>query len=236
MKSPARNHFMRHQAAAHAAATEDSPSHEGANAYELMLAKLAEDRRRLHAIKSVEQKAKVKAELLPDYAPWIQGVLQSGTGSQDDVLMTVMVWFLDAGLWRGALEIAEYAIPHGLTMPDQYKRDSATVLAEEIAEQAIKLLTAPDTAISVDVGALLQVERLVEAHDMPDEVRAKLHKAIGYALRQNPDVEQKQLAIDHLQRALQLHDKVGVKKDIEVLEREVKNFTPPSTNTGSNMP
>lgn len=226
---------MRHQAANVASADPHAQS-EGSNAYELMLGKLAEDRRRLHAIKSVEQKAKVKAGLLPEYAPWIKGVLESGKGSQDIVLMTIMVWCLDAGVWRGALDIAEYAIPHGLAMPDQYKRDAPTVLAEEIAEQAIKAMELPGGAETIDIDALLQVEHLVAGFDMPDEVKAKLHKAIGYAKRVHPDPKEKQLALDHLQRALQLHDKVGVKKDIEVLEREIKNLAPAQTNTGDNTP
>lgn len=221
MKSPARHHYLRHQAAAHAASADTGDSLASASAYELMLAKLAEDRRRLKGIQSIEGKAKLKFELLPDYAPWIQGVLENGRGSQDDVLMTVMIWFLDAGIWRGALEIAEYALAYKLIMPDQYQRTVATAVAEEIAEQAIKLLVIADHP-AIDVGALLHVERLVADHDMPDEVRAKLHKAIGYALRESPDFEEKLKALEHLQRALQLNDKAGVKKDIEQLERELK--------------
>lgn len=230
MVSPARQHRLKHQAA-QAASSEPHLQRDHATGYELMLAQLHEDRRTLHAIQSLEQKAKVKSQLLPKYAPWIQGVLQGNSGVQDDVLMTVMVWCLDAGIWRGALEIAAYALPHGLTMPDQYKRDPATVLAEEIADQALRLLAKPDTAPDVDLGALLQVAHLVEDRDMPDEVRAKLHKAIGYCQRLSPDFEQKQLALDNLQRALQLHDKVGVKKDIEVLERELNKAPQPNTGT-----
>lgn len=54
---------------------------------------------------------------------------------------------------------------------------------------------------------------------MPDEVRAKLHKVMGYGLRDN---EQPELALNQLNRAFQLHERVGVKKDIERLERELK--------------
>lgn len=235
MLSPAKRHFLRHQAA-HAASDEPQQQREGAGAYELMQAQLIEDRRTLHGIQSVEQKAKVKAQMLPKYVPWIQGVLESGNGAPDEVLTTVMVWFLDAGGWRAALEIAEYVLKHGLAMPDRYKRESAVVLAEEIADQALKLLAAPDTAGSVDLGALQTVDRLVDGRDMPDQVRAKLHKAIGYTLRLNPDIEQQGRALDHLRRALQLHDKVGVKKDIEILERELSKAAPAKTNTGAPAP
>lgn len=236
MTSPAKRHFLRHQAAA-AASAEPEQQRAGATGYELMMAQLIEDRRTLKGIQSQEQKAKVKEQMLPKYAPWIQGVLESGSGAPDEILTTVMVWFLDAGIPRGALEIAEYVLKHDLPMPDRFERNTATVVAEEIAEISLKQLKVPDLAAGVDVGALLAVERLVEGRDMPDQARAKLHKAIGYALRLAPDIEQKQLALDHLQRALQLHDNVGVKKDIEVLERELKaSSQQQQTNTGTNTP
>lgn len=218
MKSPARRHFLKHQAAALAAAAAPGEQIQG-NAYELMLAQLTEDRRKLHAIQSVEGKAKLKRELLPAYAPWIQGVLDGGNGGQDDVLMTVMVWCLDVGFFDAALDIAAYALQHGLAMPDQYNRTTATVVAEELAEQALKAIQAGEP---VRVQDLLRTADLVADADMPDQVRAKLHKAIGYALRLAEDLESRQAAMEHLQRALQLHDKVGVKKDIEILEREIK--------------
>jgi hypothetical protein len=51
-------------------------------------------------------------------------------------------------------------------------------------------------------------------------VRAKLLKAIGYGYDQISD---KPAALECLRKALELHDKVGVKKDIERIEREIKN-------------
>jgi hypothetical protein len=53
---------------------------------------------------------------------------------------------------------------------------------------------------------------LTERADMPDIVRAKLHKITGYVLR---DAEQLPEALAHLQRAMQLDRTIGVKKDIE---------------------
>ena len=228
MPSPAQQHFMRATAAAaSAAAAADNPL-ENATGYELMLAKLAEDRRHLKGVQSMEAKADLKRKLLPEYAPWVDGALAAGQGAQDDVLMTVMVWRIDAADYAGALAIAGYAIEHGLKLPDQYQRTTATLIVEEFADAAKR---ARDGGQGADVASLIAVEQLTSEQDMPDQVRAKLHKEIGLALYgqvlfekvSQEVVDAGGTALDHLKRATQLNDKVGVKKDIEKLERELKN-------------
>lgn len=218
--SPARANYERKMAAAWAAEGQ-SVVRADATAYELMLAKLAEDRRRLHEIQSVERKIELKKTLLPDYVPWVDGVIAGGHGVQDDVLMTVMVWRIDTGDLEGALAIAAHAIEHDLAMPDQYKRSTGCLVAEEFADHALKL----ETIDAVTTKQILLAERLVADQDMPDEVRAKLFKAIGYGLNRSGDLDQKRAAIDYLKRALALHDKAGVKRDIELIEREIKKQT-----------
>lgn len=214
--SPARAHFERASAEQRQAA--DTPaSRADATAYELMLAKLTEDKRRLHELQSIERRIEVKRELLPEYVPWVEGVLKGAQGVQDDVLMTVMVWRIDVGDLQGALDIAAYAVEHRLAMPDQYKRTLGCLIAEEFADHALRL----KAGISLEVGSWLTVAHMLTAtEDMPDEVRAKLLKAIGYALDQGGD---KTAALEYLRQALALHAKVGVKKDIERIEREIKN-------------
>ena len=104
-------------------------------------------------------------------------------------------------------------------MPDHYERSLACIVAEEAAELALRQLAAGEAA---DVAALESIQAMTADRDMPDEVRAKLCKALGYALRDAyPGA-----ALLHLERALQLNSKVGVKKDIERLEREIKNAYP----------
>lgn len=224
MVSHAKAHFMRHAAAA--LNLEERPIDRAlASQYELMLAKLAEDRRRLKDVQSIERKAEVKRELLPEYSPWIEGVLKGASGRQDDVLMTVMVWRIDVGDVHGALPIARYAIEHQLVLPDQYKRTTACLIAEEAADMALKDLE------HADIESLAEVLDITAEEDMPDEVRAKLHKAIGYAARHlagdgTDGTSRAYLegAMSHLQRALALHDRCGVKKDIERLETVIKNL------------
>ena len=224
MNSPAKAHFQRQTAAL---AVEDRAFDKAAaNAYELMLAKLTEDRRRLKDVQSIERKIEVKRQLLPEYQAWIDGVLEGNHGGQDDVLMTVFVWAIDIGDFPAALRIARYAVEHDLTMPDQYKRDVVTVLAEEAADQSLKALAAGQDA---DVTSLQEIAELTDGKDMPDEVRAKLYKAIGYALRSGGSPV---AARECLVRALALHDKVGVKKDIERLDTIIKNTADAPTGQG----
>lgn len=213
MKSPAQRHFERVSAAQAAASAAPGESLAGASRYELMLAKLATDRRRLKSIQSIERKVDVKREVLPEYADYVAGALEGGRGAQDDVLVSVMVWRIDVGDYAGALEIAAYALKHGLKLPDQYDRTTATVIAEEFAEAALATFKAGD---KFDADQLRQVAELTESYDMPDQARAKLYKALGYAVQSDPAA-----ALPYLRRALALHDRVGVKKDIDRLEQEL---------------
>lgn len=229
--SLARRHFRR-VAAAQAAADTDPGQPVNANAYELVLLKLAEDQRKLRSQQSIERRIEMKRTMLPEYAPWVDGVLKTGRGGQDAVLMTVMIWRIDVGDYAGALQIAGYALPNNLAMPDQYHRDAATAVAEEIADRA---LAGAGTGESFDLAVLLETELLTRNRDMPDQVRAKLHKALGNS---GADVagdtpydadryRAAETALTHYRRAIQLHDRVGVKKDIERLERHLKNSPTP---------
>lgn len=216
MKTPAQQHFERVSAAmAATAAGGPGGTMEGASAYELMLLKLAHDKRRLSNIKSIEAKATVKRELLPEYAEYVAGALAGGRGAQDTVLTTIMVWRLDAGDFAGALDLANYVLKHNLSLPDEYERSPATVIVEQFAEAALVAMKAGQP---FDAEQLLAVEKLTQDYDMHDQVRAKLYKALGYAHRVIAPVA----ALAYLRRALELHDRVGVKNDIDQIEKELK--------------
>lgn len=205
MNSPAQRHLERTSAAQTAASHVRSAT----LICERMRLKLASDYQRLKSIQSIERKVAVKRALLPDYADYVAGVLEGGPGAQDDVLMTVMVWRIDTGDYPGALALAAYALRYGLTLPDPYQRTTATLITEDIAEAALAAVG------TVPLDVLRRLAELTEAHDMPDPVRAKLHKALGWALQADDPAT----ALIHWRRALELHERCGVKKDIERLER-----------------
>ena len=224
--SPAKAHYQKACAARPSEGGGEASGRSDANAYELMLMKLAEDKRRLKDVQSMERKAEVKAELLPDYLPWIDGAIAGDSGRQDDVLMTVFVWAIDTADLDLALRISDYALRHGLIMPDQYKRGLACVLAEETADLALK---APVETLPRLLLSLIRANELTTAGDMPDEVRAKLYKAIGYAQRAAAQLPEARAS---LARALELDSRAGVKKDIERLDTAIKKDSPPPASAG----
>ncbi|MDC8757516.1 phage terminase small subunit [Janthinobacterium fluminis] len=228
--SPAMRHRARILAERTAGASESQDVTTG-TAYELMLYKLTDDRRRLKSIQSVERKIEVKATLLPDYAQWIDGVLAGGKGAQDDVFATLLVWHIDTGEYDRALTIAAYAMEHKFTLPEGYSRDIPTMLLDEFAEGYLqgKLNADPQHAVTV----LGVVEKMTASSDAPDQARAKLHKAIGLAmvavldLADDTDIAPALLeladnAMANLKRARALSEASGVKKEIERLERRIK--------------
>ncbi|WP_225775919.1 terminase endonuclease subunit [Pseudomonas sp. Marseille-Q5115] len=230
--SPAKAHYQRTTAAIAAAAVAPTQTMEGLNAYELQLAQLHQDRLRLKQVQSTKGKAELKRQLLPAYAPYIEGVLASGQGAQDEVVTTIMLWRIDAGDYGGALDIAAYALKHNLRMPDRFNRTSGCLVAEEIAEAQLTAMKAGNEA---DMALLQRTAELTEDQDMPDEARAKLYMAIARATvwgltEENPGQPgQIQAGIDLFGRAIELHDKCGVKKDVDAAKRLLTKLAPPAS-------
>lgn len=187
-----------------------------ATQYERMLMKLAEDKRRLKQIQSKQAKADYKRRVLPEYLPWVEGVIAGGSGQQDEVLMAVMVWAVDASCYEVALSTGAYALQHKLAMPDNYRRNVATTLAEEIACAAKR---DRDAGVQFDIATLQDTISLTESHDMFDEARAKLLKEAGLAIEPLDPLR----ALECLALAKGLDEKVGVVKDMERINRKLKN-------------
>jgi len=221
--SLARAHFLRASAALAAPHVANQPRWP---VYEQMLAQLRQVHIQLKKMQSLERKIDYKRQILPQFSPYIDGVIDGDSGQMDEVLTTVMVWRLDVGDLTGALPLIDYALRHRLRLPERYKRALATVVVEETAEWALRGLVkgmVPDTA------ALYRIQSLTQSEDMPDMVRAKLHKALGLAHAQPVENEEEdeqirrlQAALQHLHRATALDQRSGVKKEIERLQRVLK--------------
>ncbi len=224
MATPAERRFIQARAQAAAAAAGPGQSLAGASAYELMLVKLDADRRRLKDIQSVERKIEVKREILPEYRDWVVGVLEGGKGAQDDVLTTIMVWLVDIGQYDAALDIGQYVLAHGLTLPDQYERDVPTALVDEISNAA---LAAQRSAAEFDTRVLERLQSLTAMNDMPDQARAKLHKALGLQYKTAGQFDD---AVRELSRALELHPAAGCKRDLADAEKMLKEQEAEASN------
>lgn len=205
-----------------------------------LLVQLQDDRRRLKLLQSTERKIELKRELLPTYAGWCQGVMAGGRGERgplDEIFTTVLVWTIDVGDFIAALPMAEHVLVYDLAMPPQITRTAATFVVEEIAEAAVRAYDAGgDAAAAFPAAVLPMVQDLIETldSDIPDPVQAKLHKALGRAIMAgaSPDdgddlkARQAQTLACYL-RALELDEKVGVKKDVEKLNRDLGRPTVP---------
>lgn len=235
-----RRHLARHaqlaaQAAAGGGALAEIPTNAPErSAYELMLAQLDADRRRLKDVQSTERKVELKRRLLPAYTDWIVGALAAGAAgaaAQDEVVAEIMIWTIDVGDIAAAMPIIRHVLAHGLALPARFNRQPATLIVEQCAEAALAALA---TKSPFPLLPLLEIEELTAARDVFDQVRAKLHKAIGQlALREAEAPDQDRagysrvaldLADQHLRRALALDAKSGVKKDIERVEREIRKL------------
>lgn len=222
MLTPAQRHFDRVMAERRSSRGASSAEK---TAYEQVLFRLRMDKADLSRIQSNAGKAKLKSERLPDYQPWIDGALAADTGQADEVITTVMIWAADAGDIAQALRIGQYVLRHQIPMPDQYKRTTATVLVEEICDPILAAFKANPAKVTVSIDNLNALNGITIHEDMPDQVRAKLFKAMGYTVRIQQDVESQQLARAHLQDAIKLNAKIGVARDIELLDRNIKKLT-----------
>lgn len=238
MTSPAKSSFQRKMAQSArsagavraAAAPQMDDATPAASEYALLLTALGVDLRELQNIQSVERKIEAKRGKIARYLPWVEGALAAETPVQDEIVATMLIWSIDLADWPLALKLAEHVLAHGLELPERYKRTPATLVAEEVAEGG--LATIP----GVDLDTLQKVYALTESADMHDQVRAKLHKAIGLALKNHADVFDPEAesapaggkpalidaALSHFAAALKLDAKCGVKKLIEALERARK--------------
>ncbi|AOH83611.1 hypothetical protein AWL63_06125 [Sphingomonas panacis] len=208
--------------------------------------RLTHDLRRLKEIQSIERKIDAKREMLPEYRPWIDGLLraaeETGMGVQDEVLPTIMVWAIDTGDWHYGLDLARYVLDHDLSLPARYERQPATLIVEEFSDAAIAVLER-DELFPHDV--LSELYELTRSEDMPDEVRAKLHKALGldYLAVLNPALypeatdehrdASRAEAITHFARAIQLNSRIGLKQKLDKLRKDsgAASAAPPATNT-----
>ena len=224
-QSPAKAHRSRVLAAQEAHQRAAGELRAGGTEFERHMMLLQEHRMRLSNIQSEENKAIFKRGALHDYSAYVDGVLEADTGGQDEVMTTVMVWAIDAGLYDGALHLAAYVLRHGLVMPDRFKRTTGCLVAEELAEAALK---AQSVGTEFDATVIDRAIDLTAEQDMPNEVRAKLHLAAGRAVLRSatddapPPADALTGCVANLKRAIELHAACGGKKDLERAERLLK--------------
>lgn len=205
--------------------------------YAALRVALHDNLRSLSDIASIEARNPVKMEMARTYAPWIEGVLQAGEqgqAAQDEILVWNLIWAIDYRDWDYALRLAAHAIRFNLASPDRMNSTIACFLAEQVATISLTL----QDAVPHDV--LARVLALIEGHDMPDQAKAKLHKALGRSFARrakafDPAADNAPAggkaaylteAVAHLERALRLDNSIGVRSEIKALNKALEKVAP----------
>lgn len=181
--------------------------------YELQLVELKNDKSLLSNIKSEIERGQAKALLIPKYMPYVDGIISADQKVNDDIVTTIMTWCFDAYMFNEGLKIAEFALKHDLDMPDAFSRDTASVVAEEIANSALSKIK---TNEPFDLSILLKANELTEHANMHDPIRAKLFCAIG---RCYFNINAWELAIQYMTKAIERKDNIGCKEELRKAEK-----------------
>ena len=190
----------------------------------LQEAAMAQDLERLSAIKGLAGRQALKREeLLPKYQDFIQRYMDSGLVMQNPVLVQVMVWLFDTEQFEDGLELADFAIEQGQEMPERFKRNVQTFVADAVIEWAFREYNAersPEPYLS-DL-----LPRVDGEWDLPEQIPSKYHKLIGMRAM---EAEQWETALKHLERSTELHAKAGNETRIAKCRKAIAKQTPAVT-------
>lgn len=102
---------------------------------------------RLANIPVIEDKAKLKAELINNYLPFVKNYIEQGHNYPNSIAVQVMIWLFDIGDIENALALglALNRMPKQ-ELPERFKRDLPTYLADEIYDWANAQLKAKQSA------------------------------------------------------------------------------------------
>lgn len=170
----------------------------------LQEAALDQDLERLSAIKGLAGRQYLKRhELLPKYQDYVVRYCESGLNLPNRVLVQVMVWLFDTAQFEDGLELADFAMEQGQLMPERFKRDIQTFVADAVWEWAYAEHQAGRSPEPYLSNLLPRVDGEWE---LTEQIPSKYHKLIG--MRGIKD-EQWETALKHLERSTELYAKAG---------------------------
>ncbi len=198
----------------------------------LMTTALDADLERISAINSREARQALKRdELLPKYLDYVQRYRESGLNHPNPVLMQVLVWLFDTAQFEAGIELADFAIGQGQQLPERFKRDVQTFVADELidwAEAEHKAGRSPEPYVS---QLLPRVDGNCDGFKQGGEserpapwqlferIPARYHKLLGVLAMDRKDWA---AAVEHLNRATELYPEIGVKTRLEGAEKALR--------------
>lgn len=198
----------------------------------LMTTAMDADLERISAINSREARQALKRdELLPKYLDYVQRYRESGLNHPNPVLMQVLVWLFDTAQFEAGIELADFAIGQGQQLPERFKRDVQTLVADELidwAEAEHKAGRSPEPYVS---QLLPRVDGNWDGFKQGGEserpapwqlferIPARYHKLLGVLAMERKDWAP---AVAHLNRATELYPEIGVKTRLEGAEKALR--------------
>ncbi|MEC4238256.1 phage terminase small subunit [Pseudomonas sp. DSV-1] len=183
----------------------------------LQEAALDQDLERVSAINGMAMRQALKRdELLPKYQDYVQRYCASGLNFPNRVLVQVMIWLFDTEEFEDGMELAHFAIGQGQQMPERFKRDIQTFVADAVCDWAYaeyKAKRSPEPYLS-DLLSLVDGE-----WELTEQIPAKYHKLVGIRAMEDKDWG---LALLHFNRATELHPSIGVGVRVENCLRALK--------------
>jgi tetratricopeptide (TPR) repeat protein len=176
----------------------------------LMTSALAEDCARLSDLNSLADRQRLKREeLLPKYLDYVQRYRDSGLNHPNPVLMQVLVWLFDTEQFEQALTLADFAMQQGQSLPERFKRDIPTFVADTLIEWAE---TEHEAKRSPEPYLSQLLPRVDGEWQLYERIPARFHKLLGIIAMEQ---EQWTEAITRFERAAELYPAIGVKTRID---------------------
>lgn len=187
----------------------------------LMTTALAEDCARLSDLNAMADRQRLKRdELLPKYLDYVQRYRDSGLNHPNPVLMQVLVWLFDTEQFEPALELADFSMTQQQAMPERFKRDIPTFVADTVIDWAdveYKAKRSPEPYLSQ------LLPRVDGEWQLFERIPARYHKLLGIIAM---DQEQWAEAIARFERATELYPEIGVKTRLEDATKALRRLSP----------
>ncbi len=144
-------------------------------AYAEMTTKLAGHYRRLNLASTEVEQASLLTGFLPEYVSYVAAEIAAATGSQNNLLLTIMMWRFAVGDAAGAMDIAEYAVASGMKLRGQNR------LENRVASAMLELSAERLAAGSFVDPVIITRARTATSGKVPLQLTTELAKAIELA-------------------------------------------------------
>jgi len=171
----------------------------------LMEVALAGDLDRLHQLNSLDQRQQLKrSELLPKYQDYVTRYRESGLNFPNQVLVYVLIWLFDTGEFVAGHELADFAMSQGQELPERFRRDIPTFVADAVIEWAEAEERAGRSPEPYVTDLLPRVDG---EWKLFERIPARYHRLLGLLAMSRKDWA---AAVTHLERAEVLYPEIRV--------------------------